>query len=55
MELDTLLLLRQCLYGVTLKVGDPDFQEVAPRVLKALAALDEGIRDATGDKWPGVT
>ena len=43
MTLDTLLLLRRCLHGQQLTVGDPTFAATATAVLTALEELDAAI------------
>jgi hypothetical protein len=54
MQLSTLLLCRDLINKVTLNVGADDFPEVAPLVLAAKADLDEAIKHATTDQWPGT-
>lgn len=54
MKLETLQFLRQVLNGLTLDVGAPDFVDVAPKVLEAIAEVDRGIRDWTSEPWPGT-
>jgi hypothetical protein len=54
MKLETLTLLRHCLYNTTLNVGAPDFPEVATVVLAARADLEAAIMEATSEPWPGI-
>jgi hypothetical protein len=54
LRLETLTLLRQCLYNVTLNVGASDFPETATAVLAARLDLDEAIKEATTEPWPGT-
>lgn len=43
---ETLQLLHRCLANVTLRVGDPDYAELASATVRALAELDEAIAEA---------
>lgn len=48
----TLDLLRRCLAGQTLQVGDPDFAATAQAAAQAMAELDQAITDANPKETP---
>jgi hypothetical protein len=54
MRLETLTLLRQCLYAQTLNIGATDFPETATAVLAARSDLEGAIVEASTEPWPGI-
>ena len=54
MRIESLAMLRQCFHAQTLQVGATDFQETATAVLATYEDLEQAIREATTDPWPGM-